>query len=82
MLACVLHQLAQFYGVPGPDGLLIAMPYTHDDLAHMVGATRQWVSMTLRRFAELGLVRVDRRRITVLNADKLALQASTDGDSA
>ena len=33
---------------------LIAAAFTHADLAHMVGATRQWVTISLKRMQEKG----------------------------
>ena len=59
-MVLVLRRLAHLYGTAEGDGTMIAMPFTHDDLAHMVGATRQWVSMTFRRLAEQGVLRVRR----------------------
>jgi CRP-like cAMP-binding protein len=70
-LVMVLQRLSTMYGVPTPDGVLIASPFTHDDLAHMVGATRQWVSMTFRRLAEQGVLRASRGRIVILQPDWL-----------
>ena len=74
-LAYVLQRLCQLYGVAGAEGIVVATPFTHDDLAHMVGSTRQWVSMTLRRFADQGILVVSRKHLVVLRADLLAEQA-------
>jgi len=65
-LVLVLRRLTQMYGVATGEGTMIATPFTHDDLAHMVGATRQWVSMTFRRLAEQGVLRVRRGQILIL----------------
>ncbi len=75
-LAAVLHRLVVLHGQATEDGISVLMPYTHDDLASMVGATRQWVSMTLRRFAERGVLRLARKRLLVLQPEWLAAQAS------
>jgi CRP-like cAMP-binding protein len=70
-LVMVLQRLTRMYGVATGEGIAIATPFTHDDLAHMVGATRQWVSMTFRRLAEQGILRVRRGQILVLRPDWL-----------
>src|ERR1700758_2842844 len=48
-LANLLLHLVELYGVEDPDGILIGAAFTHADLAHMVGATRQWVTISLKR---------------------------------
>jgi CRP-like cAMP-binding protein len=70
-LVMVLQRLMRMYGVANEQGTMIATPFTHDDLAHMVGATRQWVSMTFRRLAEQGVLRVSRGQILILRPDWL-----------
>ena len=77
-LVLVLQRLTQMYGVATEDGTMIASPFTHDDLAHMVGATRQWVSMTFRRLAERGVLRVRRGQILILRPDWLNTRRDLD----
>ncbi len=48
-LAHLLLQLAEIYGQPTKNGIFIDAAFTHVDLAHIVGATRQWVTMMLKR---------------------------------
>ena len=71
-LAHLLLHLADLYGVAEEDGTVIAATFTHADLAHMVGATRQWVTISLKRLAEQGVVATRRSQIVVLRADVLA----------
>jgi CRP-like cAMP-binding protein len=71
-LSGALYQMASVYGRRTPEGIEIAMAFTHDDLASMVGATRQWVSMTLRRFARQGLLTTSRRRLIIVQPERLA----------
>ena len=71
-LAHLLLHLADLYGVPEADGTLIAATFTHADLAHMVGATRQWVTISLKRLAEQGVVATCRSQIVICRADVLA----------
>ena len=56
-LAHLLLHLVDLYGVKDPDGILIGAAFTHADLAHMVGATRQWVTISLKRMQEKDIVR-------------------------
>ena len=55
-LAHLLLHLIDIYGVKEPQGILIGAAFTHADLAHMVGATRQWVTISLKRLQEQGMV--------------------------
>ncbi len=51
-LAHLLLHLVELYGVQDPDGVAIEAAFTHADLAHMVGATRQWITISLKRMQE------------------------------
>ena len=70
-LAHLLLHLADLYGVNDPDGILIGAAFTHADLAHMVGATRQWVTISLKRLQEKDVVRTSKSRIVVRRLDVL-----------
>jgi CRP/FNR family cyclic AMP-dependent transcriptional regulator len=71
-LAELLRTLCDVYGRPVPGGIRIEADFSHQDLANMVGATRQWVTMTLRRLAERGLVTPGRGQIVVTSLEGLA----------
>ena len=45
--------------------------FTHEELANMIGSTRQWVSMTLERFENEGIVARDGPLIVVLDEKRL-----------
>jgi CRP/FNR family transcriptional regulator, cyclic AMP receptor protein len=70
-LAHLLLHLADIYGVKDPDGVMIGAAFTHADLAHMVGATRQWVTISLKRLQEQGVVVTRKSRIIVRKIDAL-----------
>ncbi|MBI5132941.1 MAG: Crp/Fnr family transcriptional regulator [Rhodopseudomonas palustris] len=70
-LAHLLLHLAQLYGVADADGVVIGAAFTHADLAHMVGATRQWVTISLKRMQEKGIVASRRSQIVILRPDLL-----------
>jgi CRP/FNR family transcriptional regulator, cyclic AMP receptor protein len=64
-LAHLLLHLVDAYGIKEADGILIGAAFTHADLAHMVGATRQWVTMSLKRLQEQGVVICRKSQIIV-----------------
>jgi len=70
-LAHLLLHLMELYGVADPDGTVIAAAFTHADLAHMVGATRQWVTISLKRMQEKQIVLAKRSQIVVCRPDVL-----------
>lgn len=70
-LAHLLYTLSELYGVQSEQGITINAPFTHEDLATMVGASRQWVTTALARFQERGVLKLGKRRIEVLRRDQL-----------
>ena len=70
-LAHLLLHLVDAYGIREPDGVLVGAAFTHADLAHMVGATRQWVTISLRRLQEQGIVVCRKSQILVRRPDAL-----------
>src|SRR6266702_8152501 len=70
-LAHLLLHLVDLYGVEDPDGTLIAAAFTHADIAHMVGATRQWVTISLKRMQEKQIVVTKRSQIVICRREVL-----------
>lgn len=70
-LAHQLVRLCEMHGHPQADGVSIEHEFTQEDLANMVGATRQWVSITLSELQRAGLVRIEKRRLMVLDLEAL-----------
>ena len=59
---------------------MIGAAFTHADLAHMVGATRQWVTISLKRLQEKRIVLIDRKsKIVVLPPNMLEEMRGQDG---
>ncbi|MCY4353782.1 MAG: Crp/Fnr family transcriptional regulator [Truepera sp.] len=69
-LANLLLRLAGDFGIEGERGIVIDLSLTQQDLAKMIGATRETVSHCLARLLEYGAVRRRRAPITV-NLEKL-----------
>lgn len=70
-LAHLLLHLAELYGVRDSEGVLIAAAFTHADLAHMVGATRQWVTISLKRMQDRRIILTKASQIVVCRPDVL-----------
>lgn len=67
-LASLLLRLAQAYGRSTSDGLRLDLRLTHQDMAAMIGATRETVTAVLSRFREGDLVAFNRRHIIIRDA--------------
>jgi CRP/FNR family transcriptional regulator, cyclic AMP receptor protein len=70
-LAHLLLHLADTYGIKESDGIVIGASFTHADLAHMVGATRQWVTISLKRLQERDIVVSRRSQLVIRRPDLL-----------
>lgn len=70
-LAQLLVLIAEMEGRRQPDGIVIGRTLTHEDLARMVGSTRQWVSSTLDRFRADGLIEVTPHRFIIKDHARL-----------
>lgn len=77
-LAHLLLNLAEHRGIGDGTRIIIADTPTHEQLATMIGATRQWVSVTLERFRAQGLIELRKRQIVV--CQPAALRTLADGD--
>ncbi|HVC50493.1 MAG TPA: Crp/Fnr family transcriptional regulator [Stellaceae bacterium] len=74
-LAQLLIILGEIYGRPEPhlgaNRLVVQRKVTHDQLANIVGVTRQWITMTLDRFQKRGVISVGRQSIVIERPDLL-----------
>ena len=67
----VLLALAERFGQAHEDSVIISLSLTHDDLAAMVGVSRQFMNSTLRELRQKGFIRLGRRRIIILDPERL-----------
>ena len=72
-----LRELAAGHGVEEPDGVRLDVPITQEELARMVGASREAVNRSLGALAARGLVRTGSRTFVIRDPEALA----TDGAS-
>jgi CRP-like cAMP-binding protein len=70
-LAHLLLHLVDLYGRKDPDGMLIDAAFTHADLAHMVGATRQWITISLKRLHDRKVIVSRKSQIIVRRPEVL-----------
>jgi len=70
-VAARLVELADRYGEPARDGVLITLPLSQEELAGWTGSSREAVGKALHALRGLGWVRTERRRITVLAMEPL-----------
>ena len=74
-LAKQLLLLARRYGVAQGDEIRIGLQLAQEDLAQLLGASRQRVNQELKGFERAGALRVEPTRLVVLSRDKLAAVA-------
>jgi CRP-like cAMP-binding protein len=70
-LAQLLVILGEIDGKQEANHLVVQRKVTHDQLANIVGVTRQWVTTTLDRFQKKGIISVGRQSITIERPDLL-----------
>ena len=76
-LARLLIHLAEREGEEKEDGVLIAKRPTHQDLAAMIGTSRETVSRALSDFAKRGLIQMEGKQIFISSAALQEFEHST-----
>ena len=71
-LAQLLLQLSENLGVNDRRGILIRAKITHQEIAGLIGSTRETVSAILGDFKRKGLIDLDQRRIIIRDSDRLS----------
>lgn len=74
-----LHQLMRSYGGPNPecpDETLITLKLAQEELAQLLGASRQRVNQELKTLEREGTIRVDATGLIVCDADRLRVVGS------
>lgn len=70
-IAKLVRRLGSRYGTRGGGRLQVVISLTHQELADMVGTTRQSVTSTLNELRREGLLEVDRHRIVIASESGL-----------
>jgi CRP/FNR family transcriptional regulator, cyclic AMP receptor protein len=74
-IAARLIELCERYGAPEGEAISIGLPITQEDLGGWTASSRAGVAAALRTMRDLGWIRTERRRITVLDLDALSRRA-------
>lgn len=71
-LARLLLKLADLHGERIPSGVRIGIRLTHEDMASLIGSTRETTSKILNEFKAAGHITVEKRQIILLDQKALA----------
>lgn len=71
-LALMLLKIGDRCGVESKSGIKINLPLTHEEIACMVGTSRQTVTSLLNTFKHENSIAFEGREINIINPDKLA----------
>ncbi|MCS6319907.1 MAG: Crp/Fnr family transcriptional regulator [Nitrospira sp.] len=71
-LAHLLLKLSKSDGVADGQGVRLKAKLTHQEMANLIGCSRETVSATMGQFRDEGLLQIDGRMITILNEKGLS----------
>lgn len=74
-VAKALLDLSQRFGRQTDSGLLVAHELTQEELAQLVGASRETVNKALADFASRGWIRLEARAVALLDIERLTRRA-------
>ncbi len=70
-LAELLLRLADEHGIEDSRGTLVSLKITHQEMANLIGSTRETVSLTLSQFKRRGFINTDGRKVILSDRDGL-----------
>jgi len=74
-VAKALLDLAQRFGRPAEDGVLVSHELTQEELAQLVGASRETVNKALADFATRGWLKLEARAVLLRDVERLQRRA-------
>lgn len=74
-VAKALLELGSKFGEPGAEGMVVNHDLTQEELAQLVGASRETVNKALADFSQRGWIRIEQRSVTLLDVDRLERRA-------
>lgn len=77
-VASIILICAQRFGEVGKGGVVIQVPLTHNDIATLVGVTRETVSVEIKKLKDRGLIANKGKKIIVRNASGLKKASSIE----
>jgi len=79
-VATYLLHLASRHGAPGPNGVVLGMPLSQQDIAGRVGASLRGVARALALLRDRGIISTNRKNIVIVRPDVLRSFASNTPD--
>ncbi len=73
----LLLELIERYGEMTPEGLTLQIRLSHEDMASLIGSTRETVTVVLGQMQKENLLKISRRRVTVLDLEGLAKEVNS-----
>lgn len=74
-VAKALMDLGEKFGEVTSEGLLVTHDMTQEELAQLVGASRETVNKALADFAQRGWIRLESRQVVILDVERLGRRA-------
>ncbi len=72
----LLIEMAEKYGQRNPEGIELCVKLSHQEMASIIGSTRETVTVMLGQLQNEGIIQVNRRRITIVDLNKLSAEVS------
>ena len=72
----LLIEMAEKYGNRTAEGLELNIKLSHQEMASIIGSTRETVTVMLGQLQSEGMIRIARRRITIKDLQKLSQEVS------
>jgi CRP/FNR family cyclic AMP-dependent transcriptional regulator len=70
-LAELLLRLGSEHGIEHRRGLVLGLKITHQEMANLIGSTRETVSLTLSQFKRKGLIQTEGRKVILTDREGL-----------
>ncbi len=74
-VAKALMELGEKFGAVTAEGLMVTHDMTQEELAQLVGASRETVNKALADFAQRGWIRLESRQVLILDVERLGRRA-------
>lgn len=69
--SCMIHRMSLEHGVKTNRGIEVKLPLTRQEMASLVGTSRETVTRILSEMKKEGVIDLDRQTIVVLQQDRL-----------
>lgn len=77
-VASIIVIVAERHGIQEKRGILIQLPFTHQDFAKLLGIARETVSIEMKKMQKKGLIEYRGRNLVVKDIRKLTEESSID----